>query len=271
MPDYRFIIQGATLFTDLNDTPNSYTGMGGRVVQVDPQEDKLRFAPPGEGSLVDADKLDGLHASDFVPKTRRINTGTGLTGGGDLSADRTLSVVNDTTVQKVEVALNGTLVSTRKRLNFIAGTGVNISISDDTVNNRANITISSTGGGTSTPYILSAQMPVTTVNALNSVYFCHYFVPYGYGIRVIVVALSGFIASGYNPQNPVRCYVYLEDEEGYAWGYWDTGTYGTNTYFTPNTLYPDLSGVRMSLRFYNASSYTIIGWASVTFAVEEII
>lgn len=79
-----------------------------------------------------------------VPTSRLINTSTGLTGGGDLSADRTLSVVNDTTTQKVEVARAGTLQATRKRLNFIAGANTTINVADDSAGNKADVTITAT-------------------------------------------------------------------------------------------------------------------------------
>ena len=45
---------------------------------------------------------------------------------------------------KVEVESNGTPVGNRPTLNFIAGTGITISIVDDPANNRVNITISTT-------------------------------------------------------------------------------------------------------------------------------
>ncbi|EDK72540.1 conserved hypothetical protein [candidate division TM7 genomosp. GTL1] len=48
-----------------------------------------------------------------VPTTRTITTGTGLSGGGDLSTDRTLTVTNDSTTQKVRVSKGGTLVGAR--------------------------------------------------------------------------------------------------------------------------------------------------------------
>lgn len=57
------------------------------------------------------------------------------------------TVTPDTTVQKVEVAKAGTLVSTRKKINFIEGTNVTLTIADDSGNNRANVTIAATGGG----------------------------------------------------------------------------------------------------------------------------
>lgn len=45
----------------------------------------------GSMSAADKSKLDGLPSS-AVPTTRIITAGTGLSGGGDLSADRTLSL-----------------------------------------------------------------------------------------------------------------------------------------------------------------------------------
>lgn len=74
-----------------------------------------------------------------VSSTRLITAGTGLTGGGDLSADRTLAVADDSTIQRVEVARSGTLQAARKRINFIPGTNVAITVTDDVVNNRVDV------------------------------------------------------------------------------------------------------------------------------------
>lgn len=41
---------------------------------------------------VDADTLDGLDSAAFVQTTRAVSTGSGLAGGGDLSANRTLQL-----------------------------------------------------------------------------------------------------------------------------------------------------------------------------------
>jgi len=85
-----------------------------------------------------------------VSTTRMISTGdpnvTGLSGGGSLAADRNLSIVADTINQRVQVQNNGTTIGTRKALNFISGANVALSISDSSVDNRINITVSSTGG-----------------------------------------------------------------------------------------------------------------------------
>lgn len=89
--------------------------------------------------------LSGLGGG--VPASRQIIAGTGLTGGGDLGADRTLVVANDTTTQKVEVATGGTLQSTRKRINFISGTNATVTAVDDAINNKVDVTVSAAGSG----------------------------------------------------------------------------------------------------------------------------
>lgn len=81
-----------------------------------------------------------------VPTSRLVSAGTGLSGGGDLTADRTLSVTNDTTTQKIRVSKNGTLVGTRQELNLVEGSNITITEVDDSANNRVNVTIAASGG-----------------------------------------------------------------------------------------------------------------------------
>ena len=45
----------------------------------------------GAGSGLDADSVDGIESSSLVQNNRSITAGAGLTGGGDLSANRTIS------------------------------------------------------------------------------------------------------------------------------------------------------------------------------------
>lgn len=81
-----------------------------------------------------------------LPQRRVLRAGTGLQATDDATNARTdLSVVADTTVQRVEVAQAGTLVATRKRLNFAAGPGASVSVADDATNNKADITIGLSG------------------------------------------------------------------------------------------------------------------------------
>ncbi|MBI3652978.1 MAG: hypothetical protein HY231_18285 [Acidobacteria bacterium] len=83
--------------------------------------------------------------STLVPTTRAFTAGTGLTGGGDLSQDRSFSVVNDTTTQRLEVLKDGTAIGTRKALNFITGSNTTLTVADDSGNNRINVTVAASG------------------------------------------------------------------------------------------------------------------------------
>jgi hypothetical protein len=93
-----------------------------------------------------------------VADSRQILAGTGLTGGGDLTADRTLAVVDDTSTQRLQFALAGALKATRHRVNFIAGSGINLNLVDDTaLNNQANVTITAVSTGAPSPSIFSVN------------------------------------------------------------------------------------------------------------------
>jgi hypothetical protein len=83
-----------------------------------------------------------------VPTTLTINTpvGSGLQGGGNLSSNRSLAVVPDTTNQQIQVLLAGAVVGTRHAINFVNGANVSLSISDNVASNQIDLTVSSTGG-----------------------------------------------------------------------------------------------------------------------------
>ena len=83
-----------------------------------------------------------------VPSTRTILSGHGLTGGGDLTGDRTLAVLDDSTTQRIGILSAGVTAGTRPALNFIAGSNVTITAADNAGSNRVDVTIASTGGGT---------------------------------------------------------------------------------------------------------------------------
>lgn len=95
-------------------------------------------APPATRTLVDT--------------TRAINTASPVTGGGDLSADRTIGF--DQTVAlgnnaRVAVSKAGTLVGTRRKLNLIEGSNVTLTVTDDAAGEKVDVTIASAGGGVS--------------------------------------------------------------------------------------------------------------------------
>jgi hypothetical protein len=120
--------------------PGSDDGTWGQILN-----DFLVVAHNSDGTSKDIaqSQVTGLTSdlSNKVSVSRAINSGTGLSGGGDLSADRTLAVLDDSTTQRVQVEQSGSLISTRKKLNFINGSNVTISVADDAANNRVNVTV----------------------------------------------------------------------------------------------------------------------------------
>ena len=79
--------------------------------------------------------------SGAVANTVNIIAGTGLSGGGALTGNVTLSVTANSTNQKVTVQNNGTASGSEPAINFIPGTNITITASDDAANTRSNVTI----------------------------------------------------------------------------------------------------------------------------------
>lgn len=134
--------------------PNGVASLGsdGKVpsVQLPPNPTPPDAASSTKGIVQLAGDLGGTATSPTVPglldkvnTTVTIAAGTGLSGGGDLSTSRTLNVINDSSVQKIETAVSGAIAGTRKQLNFIPGSSITLSATDDAVNNKVDITINS--------------------------------------------------------------------------------------------------------------------------------
>ncbi len=64
---------GASKFTDLDDTPDSYDDKGNYLLRVNSDENAIEFVQGGSGSGIDADKLDGKEADDFAEKDHNHN------------------------------------------------------------------------------------------------------------------------------------------------------------------------------------------------------
>jgi hypothetical protein len=70
-----------------------------------------------------------------------------------LNADGTLksaAVTDDTTTQRVGVSKDGTVVGTRKQINFITGANTSLTVTDNNANNRVDVTIAGTASGSGT-------------------------------------------------------------------------------------------------------------------------
>lgn len=112
-----------------------------------------------------------------TPSSRQVIAGTGLTGGGDLTANRTLSVADDSTVQKLEVANNGTTVGSRRQINLIQGSNISIDAVDNPGDNRTDVTIAAADVFTPSAYTqqqLAAQRARSLVPWMSGLANRHY-------------------------------------------------------------------------------------------------
>ena len=149
---------GGTQVTDLTDSAG--TALAGGIISANTLGLLDFFGPattPETVTLwldIGAGTRQQIAASDLpaqilaaVPQSRSITAGTGLTGGGALTADRTLTVVPNTTNQQVEVSVGNTPIGVRPEVNFVAGANVTIGGADNPGADRVDVTINATGGG----------------------------------------------------------------------------------------------------------------------------
>lgn len=73
--------------------------------------------------------------------------GAGLVTVGTAQVLTTASAVNSDATARVQVALEGTLIGTRRQINFLTGSNITYVVTDDAGNERVDVEISSTGGG----------------------------------------------------------------------------------------------------------------------------
>lgn len=71
-----------------------------------------------------------------------------LNGDGTLKSS---AVADDTSNQRIQIKKSGTLVGTRPAVNFIAGANTTLTVSDDSANNQANVTITASIDGVVDP------------------------------------------------------------------------------------------------------------------------
>jgi len=117
--------------------------------------DVLRVAggPPvlGFGSIPESSVTNLV--SDLagkVPTSRTITASAPITGGGDLSANRSIGFDSSALLDnnaRVKVDKNGVGVGTRRELNFIEGTNITLTVTEDVPNETIDITIDASGGG----------------------------------------------------------------------------------------------------------------------------
>lgn len=153
-----------TYVTSVSGTSGRISSTGGTTPVIDLVTTTVTAATYGNASTVATFTVDaygrltaasnasiaiGVAAvSGAVPNTVNVIAGTGLSGGGALTGNVTLNVTANSTNQKVTVQNNGVAVGSEPAINFIPGTNITITTSDDSANTRSNVTISTSGLGT---------------------------------------------------------------------------------------------------------------------------
>jgi hypothetical protein len=168
--DAADIISGRLSPSRLPTSPNANRFLVVRTANSDPTYDTIQasdlpththtpaqISPQGSGSGLDADTVDGQHASAFAPASHThtrsqitdfAHAATHQAGGSDPITG------NLDANARVTVKQSGTVVGTRRAINFIAGSNISLSISDDAANEEVDVTISAAGGGSSSHNLL---------------------------------------------------------------------------------------------------------------------
>jgi hypothetical protein len=168
--DAADIISGRLSPSRLPTSPNANRFLVVRTANSDPTYDTIQasdlpththtpaqISPQGSGSGLDADTVDGQHASAFAPASHThtrsqitdfAHASTHVAGGSDPITG------NLDANARVTVKQSGTVVGTRRAINFIAGSNISLSISDDAANEEVDVTISAAGGGSSSHNLL---------------------------------------------------------------------------------------------------------------------
>ena len=121
----------------------------------------------------------GTGLSTFT--SQKILFGSAANTFGELSIDATLgisagtlSVQPDTVVERVRVSKAGTLEGTRREINFVEGSNITITATDDSGNNRVNVTVASSASAGSRWDQLSDPQAALSLNmAANATTFTH--------------------------------------------------------------------------------------------------
>jgi hypothetical protein len=268
------------------------------------------ISPQGSGSGLDADTVDGQHASAFAPVTH-THDASDITSGRlstsrlptSSNANRFLVVRTSNsdpiydTIQasdlpshthtrsqitdfahasthasggsdpitgnldanaRVGVMNAGTLVGTRRRINFIAGTNVTLNIVDDATNEKVDVTINSQS--VQGELFVSATAPPQVIGAGSYFVLARITVPTQKpNLKVIAVAVSPFYGYGV----PANAQIILFNEtDGVAVATWGSGA--GPVYFEPNQSF-NLGGKTVSFRLSHGAPGSQECWGSVSF------
>ena len=124
--------------------------------------------PVGAHTHIEADVTNLVtDLASKVPTSRTISTTSPITGGGDLTANRTLGF--DTSDldnnARVGVRINGGTTYKRRRINLLDGANVSLGVSDDAVDEEVDITVNASSSGlTLTELVVTVPSPTYEYN-----------------------------------------------------------------------------------------------------------
>jgi len=129
----------------------------------------------GGGGGSSEDVLVKVTAADVTANylsDKMLNTSTivwDVTDPGTSSNQQVYGVVQDgSSIQKLEVAKAGSLVGVHKQINFIEGANITLTVDDNTVDDRVDVTIEATGSGSSTDQYVRIDATDTTSGYLDA-------------------------------------------------------------------------------------------------------
>ena len=158
-------------FTDALDQITAvvkYGGTGGDngisplVARWDHLHDALYAAIGHTHSLTSGDITNFAEAVEDVVGALIIDSSTIDATYTDATPSLSLSVINDSSEQKIQVSKSGTLQGTRRQLNFIDGDGISISVADNPGANRVDVTVTNISGGGGGGGALAIDSPAGT-------------------------------------------------------------------------------------------------------------
>jgi len=200
---------------------------------------------------------DAIQASDLPSHTHTrsqitdfAHASTHATGGsdaltGNLDANARVGVMNA-----------GTLVGTRRRVNFIAGTNVTLNVADDAANEKVDVIVNATGG----ELFATATAPPQSIPEGSYFVLARITVPIDKpNLKVIAVAVSPFYSLGI----PANAWIELFNEtDGVSVATWHSGT--GPVYLEPNQTF-SLGGKTVSFRLSHGAFGAVECWGSVSF------
>jgi hypothetical protein len=162
---------------------------------------------------------------------------------------------------RVGIMNSGTLVGTRRRVNFVAGENVTLNVVDDATNEKVDVTINAQGGG---ELFATATAPPQTIPSGSHFVLARLTVPTAKpNLKVVAVAVSPFYGMGV----PMNARIELFNEtDNVSVAIW-TGVVGP-VYVEPNQVFA-LGGKTVSFRLSHGAPGPQECWGSVSFKLTS--